>query len=201
MFGPRRAQNERMRPGRETTSRARTTALAAGSPFLRQRVWWAAVVLTCFATDPLVAAERRNWFDTPFDQAVAGAADCPRPEGPLITADEMRQRAHGRIERGTSCWLAKKCEDSNVYRRDPEIQARVLQVIRSEPLSAHSSIWVTTERRYITLQGCVDSARVRRVIVERVRKTDGVDEVFDQLIIGRRLPRWTVDPAWRPGSR
>ena len=44
-------------------------------------------------------------------------------EGPLITADEMRQQAHGRIERGTSCWLAKKCEDSNVYRRDPEIQA------------------------------------------------------------------------------
>ena len=200
-FGPRLAQNERMRPGRETTSRARTTALAAGSLSLGQRLRWAAVVLAFLATDPLVAAERRNWFDTPFDQAVAGAADCPRPEGPLITADEMRQQAHGRIERGTSCWLAKKCEDSNVYRRDPEIQARVLQAIRSEPLSARSSIWVTTERRYVTLHRCVDSAHVRRVIVERVRKSDGVDEVFDQLIIGRRPPRWAVDPAWRPGSR
>lgn len=113
----------------------------------------------------------------------------------------MRQQAHGRIERGTSCWLAKKCEDSNVYRRDPEIQSRVVQAIRREPLSARASIWVTTERRYVTLQGCVDSERVRRVLIERVRTTEGVDEVFDQLIIGSRSPRWTVDPAWLPGSR
>jgi BON domain len=168
-----------------------------------QRAAYAVVVLTWLAAGPPEAAEeRRNWFDTPFDQAVSGAAGCPRPEGPLITADEMRQQAHGRIERGTSCWLAKKCEDSNVYRRDPEIQARVLQAIRSEPLAARSSVWLTTERRYVTLQGCVESTRVRRVLIERVRTTDGVDGVFDQLIIGtRRAPRWTVDPAWRPGSR
>jgi hypothetical protein len=161
-----------------------------------------AVALACLAAVPPTGAQRRNWFDTPFDQAVAGAIDCPRPEGPLITAEEMRQQAHGRIERGTSCWLAKKCEDSNVYRRDPEVQSRVLQAIRSEPLTARSSLWVTTERRYVTLQGCVDSARVRRILIERVRGTDGVDGVFDQLIVGtQRPPRWIVDPAWRPGSR
>jgi osmotically-inducible protein OsmY len=150
----------------------------------------------------VAAAERRKWFDTPFDQAVAGAASCPRPEGPLITADEMRQQAHGRIERGTSCWLAKKCEDSNVYRRDPEIQTHVLHAIRSEPLAARSSVWITTERRYVTLQGCVDFARLGCALIERVRTTDGVEGVFDQLIVGtRRAPRWTVDPAWRSGSR
>ena len=193
-LGPRLAQNERMQPVRETTSRTCTAA--------RRAAYAAVVTLLAAGSQAAAEEERRNWFDTPFDLAVAGAAGCPRPEGPLITADEMRQQAHGRIERGTSCWLAKKCEDSNVYRRDPEIQARVLRAIRDEPLAARSSVWITTERRYVTLQGCVESARVGRVLVERVRKTDGVEAVFDQLIVGtRRTPRWTVDPAWRAGSR
>jgi len=138
--------------------------------------------------------ERRNWFDTPFDGAVAGAAACPRPEGPLLTEAEMRLQAHGRIERGTSCWLAKKCEDSNLYRRDPEIQQRVLQAIRSDRAFTRSSVWVTTERRFVTLQGCVESARVRSELLARVRGVAGVEHVFDQLIIGTQAkPRWTVD--------
>jgi hypothetical protein len=156
---------------------------------------WAALA-TVWAVAGRAAEERRNWFDTPFDQAVAGLQGCPRPAGPLLTAEEMRQQAHGRIERGTSCWLAKKCDDSNVYRRDPEIQARVLQVIRSEPRVQQSSIWVTTERRYVTLQGCVASAGVGSALVERVRRVLGVEGVFDQLIVGtRQRPRWPVEPA------
>lgn len=141
--------------------------------------------------------ERRNWFETPFDQAVTGAQGCPRPEGPLLTQAEMRQQAHGRIERGTSCWLAKKCEDSNVYRRDPEIQQRVLQAIRRGDSFAQSSVWVTTERRYVTLQGCVGSVGMKSRLLDRVRGVAGVEQVFDQLIVGTAgKPRWTVDPAW-----
>jgi hypothetical protein len=102
-------------------------------------------------------AERRTWFDTPFGPAVVGLAACPRPEGPLITEEEMRQLAHARIERGTSCWLAKKCEDSNAYRRDPEIQRRVIEAVASMPAYARSSVWVTTERGWVTLQGCLES--------------------------------------------
>jgi hypothetical protein len=143
--------------------------------------------------------ERRNWFGTPFEQAVAGAPGCPRPEGPLITQAEMRQQAHGRIERGTSCWLAKKCDDSNVYRRDPEIQQRVLQSIRSDDRFARSSVWATTDRRYVTLQGCVSSAELKSRLLDRVRAVEGVERVFDQLIVGTAgKPRWTIDPAW-PG--
>ena len=87
------------------------------------RVVVALAAVTLGVTQPApaaegVAPERRNWFDTPFGQAVDGLPDCPRPEGPLITESEMRSLAHARIERGTSCWLAKKCEDSNAYRRD-----------------------------------------------------------------------------------
>lgn len=140
--------------------------------------------------------ERRNWFDTPFAQALNGAAYCPPPEGPLITEQQMRALAHARIERGTSCWLAKKCEDSNAYRRDPEIQDRVIEVLRAQPELARSSIWVTTERHWVTLQGCAESARVRAKILEEVQRVNGVEEVFDQMVVGRQKPRWTVDPAW-----
>jgi hypothetical protein len=150
------------------------------------------------AADAGTPAERRNWFETPFDQALAGLPRCPRPEGPLITQAEMRQQAHGRIERGTSCWLAKKCEDSNVYRRDPEIQQRVLQAIRSDESFAQSSVWVTTERRYVTLQGCASSVEVKSRLLARVRAVEGVEQVFDQLIVGTAgKPRWTIDPDWR----
>ena len=120
------------------------------------------ILLLClrstWAAEPAAPAERRNWFETPFDQAVAGAPRCPRPEGPLITEAEMRQQAHGRIERGTSCWLAKKCEDSNALsprRGDPAARAAFDP---HGPTFAASSVWVTTERRYVTLQGCVGSA-------------------------------------------
>ena len=142
------------------------------------------------------AEERRNWFDTPFAQALNGAAYCPPPEGPLITEQQMRALAHARIERGTSCWLAKKCEDSNAYKRDPEIQGRVIEALRAQPAFAGSSIWVTTERHWVTLQGCAESARVRAKLVEAVQRVSGVEEVFDQMVVGRQKPRWTVDPTW-----
>jgi BON domain len=153
-------------------------------------------VQSAWSADAGNSAERRNWFETPFDQAVAGMPGCPRPEGPLITQAEMRQQAHGRIERGTACWLAKKCEDSNVYRRDPEIQQRVLHAIRSDDRFAQSSLWVTTERRYVTLQGCVGSVEMKSRLLAQVRAVEGVEQVFDQLIVGATgKPRWTVAPA------
>jgi hypothetical protein len=157
----------------------------------------ACVVGAACSAEPSV--ERRNWFDTPFGSAVMGLAACPQPEGPLITEAEMRQQAHGRIERGTSCWLAKKCEDSNVYRRDPEIQQRVVDAIRHDRTLTYSSIWVTTERRWITLQGCLQAQALRAGLIDKVRRIDGVEAVSDQLMIGTRdRPRWKVDPAWRP---
>jgi osmotically-inducible protein OsmY len=61
-------------------------------------------------------------------------------------------------------------------------------------------VWITTERRYVTLQGCVDSSGVREMLLGRVRAVEGVEQVFDQLIVGTRAkPRWTVDPGWKPG--
>lgn len=155
------------------------------------------LIVAALASSAVVAAEeRRNWFDTPFGQALDGAPYCPPPEGPLLTESEMRAQAHGRIERGTSCWLAKKCEDSNAFRRDPEIQSRVIAALRAEPRFTTSSVWVTTERRWITLQGCAASALLRTALVETAKAVDGVEVVFDELVVGRAKPRWKVDPAW-----
>jgi diadenosine tetraphosphatase ApaH/serine/threonine PP2A family protein phosphatase len=157
----------------------------------------AILIATAIASSAVVAAdERRNWFETPFGQALDGAPYCPPPEGPLLTESEMRAQAHGRIERGTSCWLAKKCEDSNVFRRDPEIQSRVIAALRTEPKFAASSVWVTTERRWITLQGCLASAQLRTPLLEMVKNVNGVEIVFDELVVGRAKPRWKVDAAW-----
>lgn len=162
-----------------------------------------AALLVSTASGGELPGERRNWFDTPFGPAVVGLAACPRPEGPLITQEEMRQLAHARIERGTSCWLAKKCEDSNAYRRDPEIQRRVIEAVASMPAYARSSVWVTTERGWVTLQGCLESAALRASLIDRVRRVAGVETVFDQLIVGTgSRPRWKVDPAWQsPGDQ
>jgi BON domain len=176
------------------------------SPCQRCRGCWVVTIVAVLAATVSISvcgaepsADRRNWFDTPFGAATTGLAACPRPEGPLISEEEMRRQAHGRIERGTSCWLAKKCEDSSVYRRDPEIQQRVLRSISADAAFATSSVWVTTERRYVTLQGCVRSASVKSKLLARVRAVEGVEQVFDQLIIGTaKRPRWTVDPAWTP---
>ena len=155
------------------------------------------LIATAIASSAAVAAdERRNWFETPFSQALDGAPYCPPPEGPLLTESEMRAQAHGRIERGTSCWLAKKCEDSNVFRRDPEVQSRVIAALRAEPKFAASSVWVTTERRWITVQGCLASAPLRASLIETVKNVNGVEAVFDELVVGRAKPRWKVDPAW-----
>ncbi len=110
----------------------------------------------------------------------------------------MKLQAHARIERGTSCWLQKKCEDSNAYRRDAEVQQRVLQNLREDRRLESASVWITTERHFVTVQGCVRDATQRRALLDRVRSTAGVDLVIDQLQLGTRTPPpWKVDPAWR----
>ena len=70
----------------------------------------------------------------------------------------MRVQAHGRAERGTSCCLAGTCECGGAYRRDPEINDRVVAAIRDERRFRDTSVWVTTTRKFVTLQGCVRSA-------------------------------------------
>ena len=104
------------------------------------------------------AEERRNWYNDPFAQVTHGYPNCPPAAGPLLTQQEMRQQAHVRIERGTSCALEGKCEAGGAYRRDPEINERVRRAISADAASsATPASRVTTQAAYVTVEGCVRS--------------------------------------------
>jgi hypothetical protein len=68
---------------------------------------------------------KKNWFDDPFSQVAKGLPTCPAPKGPLYTEADRRTQIHSRLERGTSCWLAGKCADSNAYRYDQPLASKV----------------------------------------------------------------------------
>ena len=132
------------------------------------------------------AQERRNWFDDPFLAATSGFAACPMPEGPLMTEAEMRRHAHYRAERGTSCWLAKKCDQPNAYAHDPDIARRVQTALARDPQFRSSSVWLTVQRKFVFLQGCAASQAQRRALLAQARAEPEVELVIDELMIGTR---------------
>jgi hypothetical protein len=143
------------------------------------------------------AAERlRNPFGDPFLLATSGRA-CPTPLGPAYTETERRVEAHSRAERGTSCWLAGLCAEPNAYRYDAANAAAAVAALRADPALADSAIWVTAQRRFVYLEGCVaDAAQAARA--ETVVKALGdVERVIPALALpGERAP-YAVAPAAR----
>jgi hypothetical protein len=140
--------------------------------------------------------ERRNWFDDPFFQVSEGLAACPRPLGPLLTFDEQRREAHWRAERGTSCWLAGACSDSNAYRYDKALAPKVAQALLSVPgVAGGSSVWVTVQRRWVFLEGCVSSTAQARALERAARQVPDVETVVPMLSVGtRQAPRYPIAP-------
>jgi hypothetical protein len=130
------------------------------------------------------ADERRNWFNDPFARATSGYAQCPQPDGPLLTQQEMRQQAHVRVERGTSCALEGKCEPGGAYKHDPEINERVRQAIGAERKLRSTSIWVTTQAGYVTLDGCVRAPHQKSRLNALVGRQPGVRYVVDRTTLG-----------------
>ena len=117
----------------------------------------------------------------PFARATHGDAHCPEQPPPLLSAQEARAEAHVRVERGVRCAMDGTCESGGAYRRDPEINERVRAAIAADPRFEKTSVWVTTSRKWVTLQGCVKTATQRRALVTLVRGTPGVERVFDEL--------------------
>lgn len=132
------------------------------------------------------AQERRNWFNDPFEQATHGLPGCPVPQGPLLTEPEQKREAHYRIERGTTCWLEKKCDEPNAYKRDPEINAAAVSAIRADPGLRDTSLWVVTQRKFVFVQGCVHGRAQIRRIAAVVKADPRVEYVGDEVLIGTR---------------
>jgi hypothetical protein len=130
------------------------------------------------------AEERRTYQLDPFTQATAGYAGCPDAKPPVLTEQEMRTTAHGRAERGTSCCLAGTCECGGAYKHDPEINDRVAAAIKADSRFAKTSVWVTTTRKFVTLQGCVRDAAQKQALERLVKGQPDVAIVWNETTVG-----------------
>jgi hypothetical protein len=160
----------------------------------------ALAVLPCHADEPL----KLNPFNDPFVSAVHGLPACPEPRGPAYTDAEIRQEAHGRAERGTTCWLQGRCSEPNAYRYDARIAQAAVDALRGEPLLAGSSIWVVAERRFIYLQGCVADAAQASRAEALAKSVKDVEIVIPMLALPGEAPRYpcrTKDASMPTGCR
>ena len=144
---------------------------------------WLALLVAAAAAIPTPVVADSYQLD-PFEQATAGFATCPVVPPPTLTLQQMRTQAHERAERGTSCCLAGTCECGGAYKRDPEINARVAAAIRDNARFRNASIWVTTMRKFVTLQGCVRTAVQKRALERLVRRQPDVALVWNETTIG-----------------
>jgi hypothetical protein len=136
-----------------------------------------------------LAEEPRTYQLDPFAQATAGYASCPAAKPPVLTEQEMRVTAHQRAERGTSCCLAGTCECGGAYKRDPEINARVVEALEGDARFRNTTLWVTTTRKFVTLQGCVRSAAQSRALERFVKRLPDVQIVWNETTVGVKLSR------------
>ena len=129
----------------------------------------------------------------PFARATHGYAACPEQAPPLLTAEAARVESHVRVERGLRCAMEGKCEAGGAYKRDPEVNERIRALIAADVRFADTSIWVTTTRKWVTLEGCVRSSAQRKALVALIAKQPDVERVFDELSTG--LPKKTPHNA------
>ena len=154
----------------------------------------AGVLLLC-AGAAASAQPRSNHFNDPFLQVSSALPACPVPALPGVTAQEVRDLEHDRAQRGVSCWLAGRCRLPNAYLYDAEIVPRVQLALRFSGRFANTSIWVTGQRRWVWLQGCVSTAEQAAEAERLVRGIDDVEEVFNQLMVGADgAPAYRVAP-------
>jgi hypothetical protein len=143
-------------------------------------------VIGCVSLSSGASAEDRALTQLdPFAQATRGDPRCPEHAPPLLTPEEARVEAHVRVERGLRCAMDGSCEAGGAYRRDAEINERVRAMIAGDRRFVDTSIWVTTTRKWVTLQGCVRSAAQQRALEKLVRNATSVERVFDELKVGR----------------
>ncbi len=143
-----------------------------------------ALWLVLFAANALSQEPRHNPFDDPFLVVTSGLASCPRAEAPLYTEEQIRNEAHDRSQRGTSCWLAGRCRLHNAYLYDKEIVPRVVKAVQADGRYADTSVWALGQRRWVWLKGCVSKPEQREALERLVRLIDDVEGVVNELMVG-----------------
>src|ERR1700759_4446830 len=127
---------------------------------------------------------RINRGHDPFFQISKAVSGCPVPSGPLETEKEWLDDSHYRIERGNSCWVEGRCRLSNAYLYDTEIneavQRRVTDIKYAPHWREQATLWLTLQRRFIYVQGCVAPGFVKQVFLAELAKTADVERVIDE---------------------
>ncbi|MDM0112154.1 BON domain-containing protein [Variovorax sp. J22R133] len=140
-----------------------------------------ALIAFAIAWSACGAQERANYFNDPFVQATGGIANCPVPEGPLITEAERRAQTHGRAERGTSCYQSGRCRLPNAYLYDPDIIARAQKAVLAAGAFGDTSVWLEGQRRWVWLKGCVRTQAQSAELERLIRSLDDVEMVMNEL--------------------
>jgi len=141
---------------------------------------------------------RTNAFNDPFVQVTSAIAQCPVPEGPLYTEQEVREAAHVRAQHGGSCYRAGRCRLANSYWYDAEIIPRVAQYIKLDGRFDDTSVWIQGERRLVFLKGCVKTREQSEALEKAVWLVDDVMGVVNYLRVGDEPVRYM--PA-QPASK
>ncbi|WP_248322567.1 BON domain-containing protein [Caballeronia sp. Sq4a] len=143
-----------------------------------------------------------NRGNDPFLHVSNAIADCPAPRGPFETEAEWLDEAHYRIERGNSCWIAGRCRLPNSYDYDREIAESVTR--RLNALNAwlqwrdKTSLWLTLQRRFVYVDGCVSPDFDRARFVAGLSETADVEKIIDRTTV--LSPKLKARPCATPAS-
>ncbi len=146
---------------------------------------WACALLFVLACRCAWADDVRvNRGGDPFFQVSEAVAGCPTPLGPRETEAEWLAEGHYRIERGNSCWWEGRCRLSNSYLYDKEIaesvKRRLAFIERSTHWKSGTTLWLTLQRRFIIVQGCVAPGFDKQALFAELAKTADVERVIDE---------------------
>ncbi|MFM0339002.1 hypothetical protein [Paraburkholderia fungorum] len=150
----------------------------------RPKSKWLAVLLIGVAALHAHAENARiNRGHDPFFQISKAVSECPVPLGPLVTEKEWLDDSHYRIERGNSCWVEGRCRLSNAYLYDTEITEAVQRRLTNINYATHwrelSTLWLTLQRRFIYVQGCVAPGFDKQTFLAELARTADVERVID----------------------
>ena len=138
----------------------------------------AALTLLALLATAHAADDEGYYQDPPPLAATRGLADCPPPVVRKLTPEQARREAHQRVERGTSCWLAGKCEAGGDYKDDDRVNAQIAEALAADRRLARTSLWVETLRKFVTVKGCVATESQRRVAEALARAVPKVKLVW-----------------------
>ncbi|SAL81255.1 hypothetical protein AWB68_06074 [Caballeronia choica] len=164
-------------------------AFAINRPTMSLSDWpkRALVVVACLPTIPALAEEPlANRGNDPFMQVSSAIAGCTPPRGPFVSEKEWLAEAHYRIERGNSCWIAGRCRLPNSYDYDKEIAESVTRRLNALNTSTQwrekTSLWLTLQRRFIYVDGCVARDFDKARFLSQLGETADVETVIDRTV-------------------